>query len=123
MVYLEPDGVLFSCDGFAAHLCPEEIIQSEPSEELDFQFQYYFDAIMRPFTGYIRRNLPKLDGFAVLKSLKTNSSTQNIPVLILSNLSQQKDIKKGHDFGAVDYLVKSYNIPSEVVKKVKSYLK
>jgi flavorubredoxin len=65
MEYLEPDGVLFSCDGFAAHLCPEEIIQSEPSEEVNFQFQYYFDVIMRPFTGYIRRNLPKLDGFDI----------------------------------------------------------
>ena len=36
---------------------------------------------------------------------------------------QSADIKKGYDLGAVDYLIKVYNIPSEVVDKVKSRLK
>jgi len=67
--------------------------------------------------------LPKMNGFVLLKKLKEKKKTNFIPVLILSNLSQEQDINKGLKLGAVDFLVKSYNIPSEVVEKVKLYLK
>ena len=63
--------------------------------------------------------LPSMNGFDVLKRLKEDGSTAIIPVIILTNLSQDSDIKKGYELGAVDYLVKVYNIPSEVVDKVK----
>ena len=65
MEYLPEDRILFSCDGFASHLCSERMFDDEVTEDLDHEFWYYFDAIMRPFTGYIRRNLPKLDEFEI----------------------------------------------------------
>ncbi|UCG60977.1 MAG: FprA family A-type flavoprotein, partial [Candidatus Zixiibacteriota bacterium] len=61
MEFLEQDGILFSNDGFAAHIASESIFADEISEDLEFEYYHYFDAIMRPFTGYMRRNLPKLD--------------------------------------------------------------
>lgn len=66
--------------------------------------------------------LPKKNGFEVLQTLKAEDQTKGIPVILLTNLSQDDDVKKGYDLGAVDYLVKAYNIPSEVVKKVKERL-
>lgn len=66
--------------------------------------------------------LPGMDGFAILKTLKSDSVTKNIPVLLLSNLGQESDVKKGKDLGAYDYLVKANFTPSEVVEKVKSAL-
>lgn len=66
--------------------------------------------------------LPKMDGFEVLKQLKSQKETQNIPVLLLTNLSQQDDTRKGLDLGAEDYLVKAHFMPSEVVEKVKDFL-
>lgn len=66
--------------------------------------------------------LPDTNGFDVLKKLKDDGSTALIPVIILTNLSQESDIKKGYELGAVDYLVKVYNIPSDVVDKVKEKL-
>ncbi|OGL77524.1 hypothetical protein A3J43_02765 [Candidatus Uhrbacteria bacterium RIFCSPHIGHO2_12_FULL_54_23] len=66
--------------------------------------------------------LPKRDGFEVLQELKKDASTRSIPVILLTNLSQESDIKKGRELGAEDYLVKAYNIPSEVVAKVKARL-
>lgn len=66
--------------------------------------------------------LPKKNGFEVLQLLKSEDQTKSIPVILLTNLSQEDDIKKGYELGAVDYLVKAYNIPSEVVKKVKAKL-
>ncbi len=66
--------------------------------------------------------IPKLDGFAVLKELKASPDTKNIPVILLTNLGQEEDVKKGRDLGANDYVVKSDVTPAEVVNKVKSLL-
>jgi DNA-binding response OmpR family regulator len=45
--------------------------------------------------------------------------TKDIPIIILSNLSQESDVKRGLELGAVDYLIKSEVSLSEVVKRVK----
>ncbi|MCD4694069.1 response regulator [bacterium] len=63
--------------------------------------------------------LPKMDGFEVLKKLKSNKDTLNIPVILLTNLSQKEDKDKGEELGADDYLVKAHFMPSEVVSKIK----
>lgn len=63
--------------------------------------------------------LPKMNGFQVLKALKADEATKNIPVIVLTNLEQMEDIQKAIDLGARTYLVKSnYNLP-EVVAMVK----
>ena len=51
--------------------------------------------------------MPKLQGFEVLASLKQDSSTPDIPVIMLSNLQEESDIRKAADAGALGYLVKS----------------
>jgi flavorubredoxin len=61
MDFLEEDKILFSNDGFAAHICSTELYADELTADVDYEVDYYFKCIMRPFTGYIRRNLPKLD--------------------------------------------------------------
>lgn len=66
--------------------------------------------------------LPKMHGFEVLKSLKKIEETRQIPVIILSNLSQKEECLQGLDLGAEDYFIKSNTDLSEVVKKIKSVL-
>ena len=62
MEYLNEDNILFSNDGFAAHYCTDSLYADETDQkDLEFEFYYYYDAIMRPFTAYMRRNLIKLD--------------------------------------------------------------
>ena len=67
--------------------------------------------------------LPKADGYAVLKGLREDPATKEVPVIILTNLGQKDDVDKGLDLGAVDYLIKAHFKPSEVVEKVKKVLK
>ena len=67
--------------------------------------------------------LPKLDGFGVLKEIKKSKELQSIPVILLTNLSQKEDIKKGLDLKADDYLIKAHYMPSEVISKIKKQLK
>lgn len=66
--------------------------------------------------------LPGMDGLTFLKELKANVQTQNIPVIITSNLGQQEEIEKGLAEGAKDYIVKAHATPGEIVTKVKNIL-
>ncbi len=66
--------------------------------------------------------LPKMDGFQVLEHLKKEEKTKNIPVILLTNLSQKEDVERGLKLGAVDYLIKAHFMPSEVIDKIKKYL-
>lgn len=66
--------------------------------------------------------LPKMDGYAVLNSLKTDPETKDIPVIMLTNLGQKDDVEKGLEMGAADYLIKAHFKPSETVAKVRKVL-
>lgn len=66
--------------------------------------------------------LPKLHGLEVLKKIRADETTQNIPVLILSVLGAQEDIKKGLELGANDYTVKGFYSPREILSKIHSLL-
>ena len=63
--------------------------------------------------------LPKVHGFEVLKELKSDSGTKDIPIIVLTNLEAIEDVNKAIELGAKTYLVKTqYNL-EEVVEKVK----
>ena len=66
--------------------------------------------------------MPRKNGFEVLTELQNNPVTANTPVIILSNLGQKDDVKKGLDMGAVDYLVKDDTTLEVIVEKVREYL-
>ena len=66
--------------------------------------------------------LPKVHGFEVLRQVKAAPATANIPVLLLTNLSQKDEIEQGLKMGAEDYLIKAHFMPSEVVDKIKKVL-
>ena len=66
--------------------------------------------------------IPKKDGFDVLEDLKANPEWKSIPVIVLSNLGGDAEIKRALTLGADDYFVKSQHPIQEVVEKVKEYL-
>ncbi len=65
--------------------------------------------------------LPKMHGFEVLENLKKSPETDKIPVMILTMLGSDDDIKKGLLLGANDYIVKSQHAVGEIVDKVKEF--
>lgn len=66
--------------------------------------------------------LPKLLGFEVLKKLKEDKKTQDIPVVVLTNLESAQDVEKAIKMGATTYLVKSSYSLEEVTDKIKNVL-
>ena len=51
-------------------------------------------------------NLPKKDGSEVLKEIKENNNLKNIPVIILTTSSAEKDMLRAYDLHANAYIVK-----------------
>jgi len=68
--------------------------------------------------------MPVVDGFQVLEEIQKDQlyNLSSIPVIVLSNLGQDDEIKKAFKLGAQDYFVKSQHPISEVVEKVKTFL-
>lgn len=69
--------------------------------------------------------LPAVDGFQVLHQIKNskNPKVVAVPVIMLSNLGQDDDIKKAMDMGANDYLVKAHFTTEEIAGKIKALVK
>ena len=56
--------------------------------------------------------MPYMDGMEVLEKIKKEERFKNTPVILLTNLSQQEEVKHGLELGARDYLIKSHFTPS-----------
>jgi len=66
--------------------------------------------------------LPKIHGFDVLKKLKGDKETKDIPVIVLTNLEKIEDVDKALELGATTYLIKAQYSLEEVVEKIKKVL-
>jgi len=61
--------------------------------------------------------MPVMDGFQVLRKLKSQKKTKNIPVIMLTAKSQEKDIVTGLEDGAADYITKPFSF-AELIARV-----
>ena len=66
--------------------------------------------------------LPKKNGFEVLDELKKNGELKMIPVVVVSNLGEDSDIKRALALGAADYYVKSEHPINEIIEKIQNVL-
>ncbi|HAT74119.1 MAG: Response regulator receiver sensor signal transduction histidine kinase [Candidatus Moranbacteria bacterium GW2011_GWF2_36_839] len=66
--------------------------------------------------------MPYMNGLEFLKKVKEDENLKNIPIVLLTNLSQKEEIQEGIGLGAKDYLIKSHFTPSEVMEKINKYL-
>ncbi|WP_445736528.1 response regulator [Mariniflexile sp.] len=65
--------------------------------------------------------MPELDGYGVLEALAKNESTKHIPFIFLSAKTERKDVRKGMDLGADDYITKPFE-EDELVSAIESRL-
>lgn len=66
--------------------------------------------------------LPEVDGFMILEKIRENKDFLTIPVIVFSNLSEDKDIKRATKLGISQFMVKSNFTLDELSKKVKELI-
>jgi two-component system, response regulator len=96
-------------------------------EALDFLFcrgAYAHRAFDRPpKLVLLDLKLPKVDGLGVLKQIKSDSRTRNIPIVIMTSSKEERDLVSGYDLGANSYIQKPVDFDQfrETVKNVGLY--
>lgn len=66
--------------------------------------------------------MPKLNGVEALKKIKADPKTQNMPVLLLSNLSDEQIVNEAMQLGAYGFVMKSQISQMELADKVKEVI-
>lgn len=65
--------------------------------------------------------MPNMDGFEVCRRLKSDDKTKDIPIIAVTVLSEEKEIKNMFDAGVIDHLPKPFKT-EELIEKIKNYL-
>jgi len=98
-------------------------VVGDGAEALDFIYHRgkYSDGRNAPRPGLILLDikLPKVDGFEVLKQLKTDPEHKSIPVVVLTTSSRDEEVARGYAEGANSYVTKPVKF-DEFANKVKN---
>jgi len=120
-----PKKILFIEDESALQKTFGEILSQEGYEmisALDGEIGLRLAKDKKPDLILLDLVLPKIHGFEVLKRLKTDKETKDIPVIVLTNLEGIGDVDKALGLGATTYLVKAQYGLEEIVEKIKKAL-
>lgn len=66
-------------------------------------------------------NMPNIDGFEFIRTVRGNEDYREIPIIILSSLGAESDIDQGLSCGANSYLQKPFD-PNRIAYEVSKYL-
>jgi len=66
--------------------------------------------------------LPEIDGFAILEEIRSSNDLSETPVIVFSNLYEEKDAKRANNLGISDYMLKSNFTLDELAEKIKKYI-
>lgn len=78
-------------------------------------------AIKKPHLILLDMSMPEMDGLTVCKKLKENPETKNIPVIFLTARIETENIMKALSAGAVDYVVKPFNM-QQLISRIMTHL-
>lgn len=65
--------------------------------------------------------MPRMDGFKFIELVRKFPNLKEIPILVFSNLGQQKDIDEAKRLGATDYVIKNEVSLSDAITKIVTY--
>ncbi len=66
-------------------------------------------------------NMPNIDGFELIKTIRSNIEYNDVPIIILSSLSGSEDCERGIMYGASSYIIKPSD-PKRILYEVSKYL-
>lgn len=77
--------------------------------------------VRRPDLILLDIMMPEMDGFEVARILKSDPTTQDIPIIFLTARTASEDVVTGFEIGAVDYITKPFN-SAELISRVNTHL-
>ena len=66
--------------------------------------------------------LPDIDGFMILEKIRKTVGHEKTPVIVFSNLSEEKDVDRANKLGASEFMIKSNFTLDEISKKIKDLI-
>lgn len=85
-------------------------------EGLDSATKHIPDLII---TGIV---MPRMSGFDMVRGLKNNVTTANIPILVYSHLGREEDREEAIKLGVQGFLIRGMVTPTEIVERVRAFL-
>lgn len=118
MIYIvEDNSEIREMEAYALKSCGFEVKAFDCGKSLDEAIKTHI-----PDLFVLDIMLPGEDGLSILKRLRTQESTSNVPVIMLTAKSSELDKVKGLDLGADDYIAKPFGV-LEFVSRVKALLR
>ena len=113
-------------DPFLREICSKKLAKEGYTVYEAIDGQQALDTVkkVKPDIVLLDIILPAIDGFQILHELRQNPDKDiaSVPIIMLSNLGQDDDIKKAMEMGANDYLVKAHFTTEEIAEKIKKTL-
>lgn len=78
-------------------------------------------ANIRPDLILLDVDMPDMDGYEVIRRLKSQDDVKDIPVIFLSALDEEKNELEGLNLGAIDYFTKPFSAPI-LLQRIETYL-
>ncbi len=123
-----PDDVELTLHAFEEYNISNEIeVVEDGAEALDYLFATGAyagrDMSEMPAVVLLDLKLPKVDGLEVLRRIRDDDRTKNLPVVILTSSSEEEDLTKSYELGANSYVRKPVNFDqfSEAVRQLGLY--
>lgn len=66
-------------------------------------------------------NMPNIDGFTLIRTIRENPKNSDLPILILTSLNNERDIREAMEAGANSYLIKPFN-DKKLLYEISKYL-
>jgi two-component system response regulator len=106
-----------------AHLVNRLQVVRDGAEALEFLFAGAGQRAADLKVVLLDIKLPKVDGLEVLRRIRANPATENLPVVILTSSAEERDMQRGYDLKANSYIVKPVDFIqfANAVKEIGAY--
>lgn len=116
-----PDDIELTLRAMKAHQIADEILVARDGVEA--LTMLHGEGAMTPSLILLDLNLPRIDGFEVLRRIRVEERTSHLPVVILTTSREERDILSSYELGANSYVHKpvDYHAFSEAIRQLGLY--